>query len=112
MSAESEAFQIAFFGHCGTYALLRTQLGGPKPSKDPKLDVQGAPRTATWRSQTPQNHAPVYTRTQIQENHEFPLGGALEAVRVPLLGTFWSQLGRSWLPFDPKIDPKIDKKNR
>ena len=50
--AASEAFQVAFLALCGSQALLRTQLGVPKPSKDPKLEVQGAPRTLTWRSQT------------------------------------------------------------
>ena len=50
--AGAEAFQVAFFAHCGTQAFLRTQLGAPKPSKDLKLEVQGAPRTPTWRSQT------------------------------------------------------------
>ena len=48
---------------------------------------------------TPQNHAPVHTRTQIQQIALCALQVLLDCLLAALgtsLGAFWAQLGASW----------------
>ena len=106
--AESEAFYVAFLALCGSQALLRTQLGAPKPSKDPKLEVQGAPRTLTWRSQTFNFAHPYSTLATFLTIPFFPCKMLLDCFFGALgafLGAFWGQLGCSWAPLGPMLGP-------
>ena len=61
-------------------------------SRMPRQRLQEPFWIALGGTPTPENRAPVYTRTRIQQNHDFALGWALKAVWDPLLVA----LDRSW----------------